>query len=96
LTTSSGTIDLLATGSEISVTLAPDGTTTGRLFIPDVGEGGTDVEGDLTGTWTLSGSTVTFDQAADRFIRDVEFTAERDRLTSEGTANEETFRSQSS
>jgi hypothetical protein len=93
LTTSSGTIDLLAIGSEISITLESDGTTTGSLFIPDLGEGGSDVEGDLTGTWTLSGSTVTFDQpGADTFIRDIEFTAERDRLTSEGTEGGQTFR----
>jgi hypothetical protein len=39
----------------------------------------------LTGTWTLAGTKVTFNQAADTFIRDVEFTAARNRLSSQGT-----------
>jgi hypothetical protein len=35
---------------------------------------------------------VTFSQDADTFIRDVEFTASEDRLTGEGTLDEETVR----
>jgi hypothetical protein len=39
---------------------------------------------DLTGTWTLTGSTVTFDQPnADTLVRDMAFTAERNRLSGE-------------
>jgi hypothetical protein len=49
-------------------------------------------DADLAGTWTLSGSTVTFNQAADTFIRDVEFEASENRLTGEGTFGEETIR----
>ena len=67
--------------------LNQDGTTTGRLVAPGLGENGTDVDEDLAGTWTLQGSTVTFDQSGDTFIRDVPFTAEPSRLRAEGTFN---------
>lgn len=51
------------------------------------GENGADVDEDLAGTWTLESTTVTFDQSGDPFIRDVPFTAERNRLSAEGTFN---------
>lgn len=79
-----GTFDLLAVGAEVTVTLAADGTTTGRLFVPGGAEDNSDLDADLTGTWTLDGSTVTFSQTADTFIRDAPFTASRNRLTGEG------------
>ena len=87
-----GTIDLLALGSTVDVTLAPDGSTTGRLFVPGGAEDGGDLEADLTGTWTLDGSTVTFNQTADTFIRDAEFTVSRNQLTGEGTFDNQTVR----
>jgi hypothetical protein len=92
VTSAAGTSDLLASGATASVNLAADGTTTGRLFVPGGSENGEDLDEDLTGTWTLSGSTVTFSQTADTFIRDVEFTATRNRLSSEGTFGEFTIR----
>ena len=85
LTTSTGAIDLLALGSSVTVTLAPNGTTTGRLFVPGGNEDGSDLDEDLTGTWSLSNGTVTFSQTANTFIRDAEFTVTRDLLTGEGT-----------
>lgn len=92
LTTSAGTTDLLALGAFASVRLAADGTTAGQLFAPDGAEDGSDLDEDLTGTWSLTGSTVTFIQTADTFIRDAEFTATRNRLTGEYTDDEETIR----
>jgi hypothetical protein len=92
VTTAEGTLDLLAQGSHVTLNLATDGTTTGQLFIPGGGEDGEDFDADLTGTWTLNGSTVTFDQAADTFFRDVEFAADRDRLTGEGDFGDESIR----
>lgn len=86
------TTDLLALGATVTVTLSPDGTTSGRLFVPGAGEGGSDVDESLTGTWSLSGSTVTFSQSADTFIPDVEFTAGENVLTGEGTFEEDTVR----
>ncbi len=91
-TSGAGTVDLLALGAEVSVTLEEDGDTSGDLFVPGGGEGGEDLEADLAGTWTLSGSTVTFNQDADTFLRDVEFTAEEDRLTAEGEFSGQTLR----
>ena len=61
-----------------------DGTTSGRLLAPGLGENGADLDEDLAGTWTLEGSTVIFDQTGDTFIRDVPFTADPNRLNAEG------------
>jgi hypothetical protein len=87
-----GTTDLLADGAVVSIELAEDGTTTGEIFVEGGGEGGADLEADLAGTWTLEGSTVTFDQGADTFIRDVEFTADEDLLIGEETFDDVTIR----
>jgi hypothetical protein len=84
-TTSAGMVNLLSLGATVHVVLNPDGTTTGHIFVPDVGQEGGLLDADLTGTWALSGSTVTFSQTADTFIRDVEFTAAQNSLESEGT-----------
>ena len=91
VTSSAGTLDLLDLGATADVTLAANGTTTGRLFVPGGAEGGGDLDEDLTGTWSLSGSTVTFNQTADTFIRDAPFTASQNRLTGEGTFNGQTI-----
>jgi hypothetical protein len=80
-------LNLLSLGATVHVVLNPDGTTTGHIFVPDVGQEDGPLDADLTGTWTLSGSTVTFSQTADTFIRDVEFTAAQNSLESEGTFN---------
>lgn len=80
-----GNLDLLAMGASVSITLDEDGTTTGRLFVPELGEDDGDVDVDLTGTWSLTGDTVTFSQTGDSFIRDVDFVASENRLTGEGT-----------
>ena len=42
-------------GSTVAITLATNGTTTGRLFVPGGADDGSDLDGDLAGTWTLSG-----------------------------------------
>ena len=85
-----GTVDQLVLGADVAMTLAPDGTTTGHLFVPGAGAGGGDLDADLTGSWTLSRGGVTFDQTADTFIRDVRFTADRDRLTGEAPSGHNT------
>jgi hypothetical protein len=35
----------------------------------------------MAGTWTLTGGVVTFNQGVDTFVRDMDFKAEKDRLT---------------
>jgi hypothetical protein len=93
-TTTSGTVttDQLAAGASFTITLAPDRTTTGRLFVPGADEGGGDLDADMAGTWTLSGSTVEFAQTADTFVRDMPFIATRDRLQGEATFSGTTVR----
>ena len=78
-----GTTDQLARGATFVIVLAVNGTTTGRLFVPGAGSGGSDFDADLTGTWTLNGATVEFAQDADTFVRDVAFVADHSRLTAE-------------
>jgi hypothetical protein len=84
LSSTVGTTDLLALGSTVAVTLAVGGTTSGRLFVPGGADDGSDLDVDLAGTWALSGSTVTFQQAGDTFIRDIEFTAGPNELNGQG------------
>ena len=79
-------VNQLVLGADVAVVLAPDGTTTGHLFVPGAGTGGADLDADLAGTWSLNRGAVTFDQAADTFLRDVRFTADRGRLIGEDFA----------
>jgi len=67
------------------VVLNPDGTTTGHLSVPDVlGTG--PIDADLAGTWTLSGSTVTFSpNDPNSIIGDADFTAAQNSLEGDGT-----------
>lgn len=80
-----GSVNLLGGGATVTLDLATDGTTTGRLFVPEGELDGSDLDADLTGTWSLTDSTVTFEQSADTFIPDVDFIASSNRLTGEGT-----------
>ncbi len=83
-TTSVGTVDLLAHGATVTAELAMDGSTTGRLFVPEGELGGGDLDEDLTGTWTLSDDIVTFSQANNTLINDVDFAVGPNTLTGEG------------
>jgi hypothetical protein len=85
-TSTDGTvIDHLAAGADLEITLAGDGTTTGVLFIPDADEGGGDFQADLAGSWTLDDGIVTFDHAADTFVRDMPFEYRDGRLLGDAT-----------
>jgi hypothetical protein len=87
-----GQVNLLAAGATVHVVLDPDGTTTGHLSVPDFGQPGGGVEADLAGTWTLSGSTVTFSPAdPNSIIGDIDFTAAQNSLESEGTVEGQTI-----
>jgi hypothetical protein len=92
LTTTAGTTNYLASGATLSLALHTSGATTGHLFLPGGAEDGSDFDADLTGTWDLTGSTVTFNQDADTFIRDVAFEATENRLTAEETFDDGTVR----
>ena len=80
-----GTVNLLALGATVHVVLNADGTTTGHLSVPDLGIGPGAVEADLTGTWSLSGTTVTFSpDDPNSLIGDADFTAAQNSLDGEG------------
>lgn len=75
-TTSAGvTTDELGKGASIQLTLNANGTTAGRIIVPDGS-----LDADLTGTWLLTGNQVTLNQSADTFLRDIKFTATGDQL----------------
>lgn len=59
-----------------TINLAADGTTTGHLHL-DAFNGNPAVDADMAGTWTRNGNTITFDQAADTFVRNTDFTIEQ-------------------
>lgn len=79
------TTDQLAAGASISLALNADGSTAGRLLIPGGNTDGSDFDADLTGTWLLSGRTLTLDHTADTFMRDTPFTANGMQLNGEAT-----------
>jgi hypothetical protein len=79
------TTDVLEAGGSFTITLTSQGTTTGHLFIPASVSGEGDLDSDLTGTWTQSGSTIQFDHAADTFVRDMPFTIQGSTLIGDRT-----------
>lgn len=79
-----GMSDLLAAGASVSAVLNVNGTTTGRLVVPAAATGGTAIDEDLTGTWTLANTQVTFSQSADTFLRDLVFTVSGNTLVGNG------------
>jgi hypothetical protein len=83
----SGSTNLLQLGASVDVILAANGTTSGQLFVPGAGDNGGTLDENLAGTWSLSGSTVTFNQTANTLIEGAEFTAEQNQLTGNGTIN---------
>lgn len=58
--------------------LNTDGTTAGHLSVPNQS-----LEADLSGTWTLNGSTVALHQTADTFLRDLTLSAVNNQLEGE-------------
>ena len=69
------TIDVLASGGSLVVTIAASGATSGSLTIPASLTGTGQPETiSLIGTAVQSGSTVTFQLADDSFVRDLEWT----------------------
>jgi hypothetical protein len=71
--TGESTIDVLAAGGSLSVTIASDNTASGSLSIP-ASVAGTPFTASMAGTVVQSGSTVQFQQTADTFVRNLTFT----------------------
>ncbi len=81
--------DWRAAGAAFTISLAPNGTTSGHLFIPSSDGGGGDFSVDMVGTWALNDETVTFMQAADSFVRDMAFDVGENRLSSDLTSGDD-------
>lgn len=79
------TVDWLARGASIRLSLHEDMTTSGRLYIPGADEDGGDMDEDLTGTWTIQGNRVSLDHEADTFLRDMDLFFDGERLEGEET-----------
>ncbi|MEZ4412428.1 MAG: hypothetical protein R2910_05545 [Gemmatimonadales bacterium] len=72
------TTDLIAGGAQISLILTDSGTTTGSIVIPAAySESGVEETLALDGSYTYDAETgtITFDQVADTFIRDMAWNA---------------------
>ena len=67
-TGSSGQTDQLHAGSYLFLLLSANGSLTGQLHLA-----ATNSDTDMAGTWTQSGNTITFAQAADTFVRNMTF-----------------------
>lgn len=71
-TDGSGQTNQILAGSTLNITLAANGTTSGSLHMP-ASVVGQELDRDMAGTWTQAGTTVTFAQGADTFVRDMTF-----------------------
>ena len=74
------TLDHLALGVTAELILAPQGTATGHLFAPHSAEDGSDLDTDVTGGWSLSGTTVTLSLDQDLLFNGLTLTAEPNQL----------------
>jgi len=89
-TDSSGTVDWIAAGASLTLSLGADGSASGRLFVPGGAAGGGDLDADMAGTWLLVGGTITFGQTADTFVRNMDFVPSRNRLSGDHTFSDGT------
>lgn len=64
--------DILAAGGTLTMSLGSDGVVSGALTLP--ASAGGPLDADLDGIYTVNGSTLTFLQAADTFVRDATWT----------------------
>jgi len=69
----SGQTNQLVAGSTLAMVLNSNGTTTGHLHLVASGNNPA-LDADMAGTWLRTGTTVTFTQAADTFVRNMNFT----------------------
>jgi hypothetical protein len=74
------TANLLNLGATLSLTLADGGSATGHLVAPRLGENGSDIDADLSGTWRLEGQTVRLTLPQARFLSEMIFRIGENRL----------------
>ena len=71
-TGSSGQTDQILAGSTLSLNLNTSGTVTGHLHLAATNSNPV-FDADMAGTWAQTGSTITFAQSADTFVRNMTF-----------------------
>jgi hypothetical protein len=66
-------LDVLAAGGSLTITIFPDNATSGSLSVPASVTGGAPIMASMAGVSSLNSAEteVTFDQAADTFVRDL-------------------------
>jgi hypothetical protein len=76
-TTNGITTNHIAAGASLNITLRADGTTAGRVFVPDMGEDGGDFDASLDGQFTFDdvNDVIAFQHSADTFLQDMTLTA---------------------
>ena len=65
-----GQTNQIVAGSTLTITLNPNNTTSGHLHLVASGNNPA-VDADLVGLWSQAGSTITFTQQADTFVRNM-------------------------
>jgi hypothetical protein len=80
------TVDALAAGATITLTLLVGGTTTGTFVIPASLNNGVQETLDLTGTYQVTGGHITFSHGADTFLRDLDWSWDHNTLITTGSA----------
>lgn len=64
-------INVLAAGGSLTIVIDAAGNTTGALHVPASVNGGTTLNESMAGTADIGGLTVSFNQNADTFVRDL-------------------------
>ena len=77
--------DWVAGGASLELILTPLGDVAGHLTIPGAPTDTSIFIADMIGSWTLTGTTVQFSQQADSFVRDMDWIADKDRLSADKT-----------
>src|SRR2546430_13226711 len=76
-----GAVDWIARGATLTLGLGRDGTTSGHLFVPGGGDGGSDLDADMAGGVLLLVGQVRFGQTAHTIVRNMDFVPSQDRLS---------------
>lgn len=80
---SAAPIDVLAAGGSLALTIDAQHQVTGTLHVPPSIDGGLDAT--MTGTVSITGSAVRFNQSTDTFVRDLTFQIGAGKLTADQT-----------
>ena len=83
---SAGTLrDLFAAGATLELIMLPFGDVVGALNVPPIPPDTATFYASLNGTWALTGNKVRFTQDGDSFVRDMDWIADKDRLSGDQT-----------